>query len=463
MKPPVPRPQAGSWSRTLLPIAAGQAVSLLGSGLSEFAISLWVYQQTRSVTQFAFVLLFRTLPVIALAPLAGVLADRWDRRRLMIVSDTGSALCVLALAALFVTGALQVWQVCLLTALSAGFGSLQAPAYFAAIASLVPQAGLGKVNGWIQLSQGVAEILVPVLAAALLTALPIPGILAIDVATFLVALVTLAGARFPLPAAAGLQVKGDVLGFVIEGLQVLRRRADLKRLLAFQATFAFLSGMLSPLLIPLFTGLTSVQGMGLVLTVAGGGFLLGSLALSLRGGRWSYHATIIVGSGLFGLALIAAGLVPHIAWVGAFAFIAHFIVPWVNGSSQALWLSQVDDSVQGRLQAVRQVVTRGLQPLALILAGLAADRVFEPALAAGGSLAAVVGGLIGVGAGRGAALLVACIGAATALLSLSYGLWREHRPQCEVSQLASEATPAITVAESAKPAHHHGHGRRGAD
>ena len=463
MKPPVPRPQAGSWSRTLLPIAAGQAVSLLGSGLSEFAISLWVYQQTRSITQFAFVLLFRTLPVIALAPLAGVLADRWDRRRLMIVSDTGSALCVLALAALFVTGALQVWQVCLLTALSAGFGALQAPAYFAAIASLVPEQELGRVNGWIQLSQGVAEILVPLLAAALLTALPIPGILVIDVATFLVALATLSGARFPLPATAGLQVKGDALGFFVEGLQVLRRRADLKRLLVFQAAFAFLSGMLSPLLIPLFTGLTSVQGMGLVLTVAGGGFLLGSLLLSLRGGRWSYHATIVVGSGLFGLALIAAGLVPNIAWVGAFAFVAHFIVPWVNGSSQALWQSQVDDSVQGRLQAVRQVVTRGLQPLALIVAGLAADQIFEPALVAGGSLVHSVGGLIGVGPGRGAGLLVACIGAATALLSLSYGLGRGQPPSFSQPRLVSEALRGIAVAESTESAHHQGQGRQAVD
>ncbi len=436
---PVPRPRADSWRRTLLPIAAGQAVSLLGSGLSEFAISLWVYQQTRSVTQFAFVLLFRTLPVIALTPLAGVLADRWDRRRLMILSDSGSALCVLVLAALFMTGALQVWQVCILTALSAGFGALQAPAYFSAIASLVPEDSLGKINGWLQLSQGVAEILVPVLAASLLTALPIPGILAIDVATFCVALTTLSGSRFPRPTAAGPQVAGGTWRFFAEGLQVLGGRSDLKGLLAFQAGFAFLTGMLSPLLIPLFTGLTSVQGMGMVLTVAGGGFLLGSLLMSVRAGAWPYHATIVVGSTLFGVALVVAGLVPHIVWVAAFAFAAHFVVPWVNGSSQALWQSQVSDAVQGRLQAVRQVITRGLQPLGLILAGLAADRVFEPALVVGGSLAGAVGRFVGTGPGRGAGLLVACVGAATALLSLSYGLSRSSVTANEAPH--SEAGP----------------------
>ena len=447
MNAPVPRSPADSWSRTLLPIAAGQAVSLLGSGLSEFAISLWVYQQTRSVTQFAFVLLFRTIPVIALTPLAGILADRWDRRRLMILSDSGSAMCVLVLATLFLSGTLQVWQVCVLTALSAGFGALQAPAYFSAIASLVPEHSLGKVNGWLQLSQGVADILVPVLAASLLTTLPIPGILVIDVATFFVALATLWPARFPRPTAAGPHVAGNAWRFFAEGLKVLGGRADLTRLLAFQAGFAFLTGMLSPLLIPLFTGLTSVQGMGLVLTVAGGGFLLGSLLMSVRGGRWPYHATIVIGSGLFGVALVAAGLVPQVAWVAAFAFAAHFVVPWVNGSSQALWQSQVGDSVQGRLQAVRQVITRGLQPLGLILAGLAADRWFEPALVAGGSLTTLVGRFTGVGPGRGAGLLVACIGAATALLSLTYGLSRGPAP-----------SPEVSPSEGSAPSPHVGHG-----
>ncbi len=412
------QPETRPWGRTVLPVALGQAVSLLGSGLSEFALGLWVYQRTQSVTQFAFVLLFRTLPVIALSPLAGVLADRWDRRRVMILSDTGSALCSLLLAALLLTGQLQVWQVCALTAASAAFGALQTPAYLAAIADLVPVQSLGRVNGWLQVSQATTEILVPFLAASLLSLIELPGILTLDVATFAAALVTLAGARFGMQSAPRAAPPSGGLAFFLDALRYLRGRADLTRLLTFNAAFAFLVGMLSPLLIPLFTGLTSVEGMGLVLTIGGGGFLGGSLLMSARGGLRSYRTTILVGSAVFGLALATAGLVPDIGWVGVGVFVAHFALPFVQGSSQALWQSAIGPEIQGRLQAVRQLVLRGLQPVALILAGLAADRVFEPALMAEAPLARSFGAWVGVGPGRGTAILVACIGAATLAISL---------------------------------------------
>ncbi len=420
----VSKPGAGAWRRVFLRIWAGQTVSLVGSGLSEYALSLWVYQQTQSVTQFAFVLLFRTLPVIVLSPLAGVLADRWERRRVMILSDAGSGLCTILLAGLFATGTLQVWQVCLLTSLSAAFGTLQTPAYLAAITSLVPGEELGRVNGLLQLSQAITEIAVPVLAFSLVGAAQVTGILAIDFTTFLVALTTLWRARLPRTVRANTDAETGTIGFFVEGLRYLRARADLRRLLAFNAIFAFLSGMLAPLLIPLFTGLTSVQGMGLALGVAGGGLLGGSLLMSTRGGLGSARANILIGSALFGLALTGAGLIPHIGAVAICAAAAHFAFPLVLGSSQALWQSAIVLEIQGRLHAVRQLILRGLQPVAMILAGVAADRVFEPALAPGGSVARILGEWIGTGPGRGAALLVACIGAAALALSLASSVTR---------------------------------------
>lgn len=414
----VSRP-ADAWRRVFLRIWAGQTVSLMGSGLSEYALSLWVYQQTHSVTQFAFVLLFRTLPVIVLSLLAGVLADRWERRRVMILSDAGSGLCTILLAGLFATGTLQVWQVCLLTALSAAFGTLQTPAYLAAITSLVPGEELGRVNGLLQLSQAITEIAVPVLAFSLVGALQMTGILAIDFTTFLVAVTTLWRVRLPRQIRSHTTAEPGAIGFFLEGLRYLVARADLRRLLAFNAVFAFLSGMLSPLLIPLFTGLTSVQGMGVALGVAGGGLLGGSVLMSARGGLGSPRANILIGSTLFGIALTGAGLIPNIVAVAACAAAAHFAFPLVLGSSQALWQSAIDLEIQGRLHAVRQLVLRSLQPVAMILAGVAADRIFEPALAPGGGVARILGEWIGTGPGRGAALLVACIGAATLTLSLA--------------------------------------------
>ncbi len=428
---------ATTWRRVFLPIWAGQAVSLMGSGLSEYALSLWVYQQTHSVTQFAFVLLFRSLPVIVLSPLAGVLADRWERRKVMILSDAGSAVCTLVLAYLFTTGALQVWQVCVLTALGASFGTLQAPAYLATISTLAPSQELSRVNGLLQLSQAIADIAVPVLAFSLIGAVQIPGILVIDVATFLVALATLWRVSLPRPTQPTAVQSGGSIAFFLDGLSYLRERADLRRLLAFNAVFAFLAGLLPPLLIPLFTSLTTVQGMGIALGIAGVGLLAGGLLMSARGGLGSPRVNILVGSALFGVALTGAGLIPNIGWVAACAAAAHFTFPLVLGSSQALWQAMIAHDLQGRLHAVRQTVLRGLQPLSLLLAGVVVDRFFEPALAPGGFLGGALGDWVGHGPGRGAALLVACVGIATLALSLATVVTRV---------LPRVATPPMTQA-----------------
>ena len=145
----------------------GQVVSIVGSGLTSFALNLWVFQHTESVTQFALTGLFTVLPTVALSPLAGALADRWDRRWVMVLSDAGAALTTLAVALLFLTGQIAVWHVYLAVAASAVFGAFQWPAYTAATTLLVPKEHLGRANGMMQFGRASAEILSPTLAGAL--------------------------------------------------------------------------------------------------------------------------------------------------------------------------------------------------------------------------------------------------------------------------------------------------------
>src|SRR3989304_7909826 len=115
--------------KTFSLIWLGQLVSIAGSGLSEFALALWVYQRTESVMQFAFVFVFKALPTILISPLAGALIDRWDRRKIMIWGDTGAALSTLAVAALLFLGRLETWHIYLATMISSTFGAFQVPAY----------------------------------------------------------------------------------------------------------------------------------------------------------------------------------------------------------------------------------------------------------------------------------------------------------------------------------------------
>jgi MFS family permease len=132
------------------------------------------------------------LPQILLSPLAGVLVDRYNRRWMMALADSGSALCTIGLAALFLTGRMQVWHIFLTTAASAAFGSLQVPAYSALVASTIASSQLGRANGLLQFGRALADILAPAVAAGLVALIELPGVLLVDLATFGCAVLALA-------------------------------------------------------------------------------------------------------------------------------------------------------------------------------------------------------------------------------------------------------------------------------
>ncbi|MGH2416294.1 MAG: MFS transporter, partial [Microcystaceae cyanobacterium] len=183
--------------RVFIVIWLGQLVSLVGSGLTNFALGVWVYQQTGSATQFALISLFATLPTVVFSPVAGALVDRWNHRWAMILSDTGTSLMTLAIAILLAFGRLEIWHIYLANTISSTFNAFQLPAYSAATTLLVPRQHLGRASGMIQLCQAAARLVSPILAGILLVTIQLQGIILLDFVTFLVALATLMSVRFP--------------------------------------------------------------------------------------------------------------------------------------------------------------------------------------------------------------------------------------------------------------------------
>src|SRR5574337_645236 len=234
-----PNPPSGMRAFTVIWI--GQLVSIVGSGLSEFALGLWVYQRTASVTQFAFVFLFKVLPTLLLSPLAGVLVDRWDRRWTMILSDAGAALSTLTIALLFFMNRLEIWHVYVAAAISSAFGAFQVPAYLAAMSLLVPRKEIGRANGMAQAAQAASEILAPALAGALVVTIQIRGVILIDFATFLFAVLTLLVVRLPqLDHEPGNAIaRSSVLRDMAYGWTYITSRPGLVGLLAFFAIIYF--------------------------------------------------------------------------------------------------------------------------------------------------------------------------------------------------------------------------------
>ncbi len=267
-------------------VSLGEFVSLLGSSLTSFGLGVWAYQNSRSATQFALISLCAVLPGILLAPLAGALVDRWDRRLVMLAADLGAGLTTLAIAGLLLAGRLEVWHIYITAALSAVCGAFQMPAAAASVTLLVPKEKLAQASGLMQLGQAIAQIVAPALAGGLLLVVGLPGILLIDFVTFLAAVGVLAGVRFPAlqRSAEAAAHNGSVIRETIYGWRYILARPGLVAMLALVAATNFSLAVVSALFTPLMLTLTTPDRLGQEMTVGGLGMLAGGVALSVWGG-----------------------------------------------------------------------------------------------------------------------------------------------------------------------------------
>jgi len=431
--------------RSFLFIWFGQLISLTGSGLTGFALGVWVFLRTGSVTQFALISLFTSLPGIMFSPIAGALVDRWDRRRAMILSDAGAGLCTLTIAFLLLEGRLEVWHIYIMMAISSTFSAFQWPAYSAATTLLVPKEHFGRASGMVQISEAVAQIASPVLAGALMGIIQVQGVILLDFASFLFAVFTLLVVRVPHPVstAEGKAGQGSLLSEATYGWMYIKARPGLLGLLLFFAMTNFATGIIQVLFTPLVLSFTSTSVLGLLLSIGGLGFLAGSLTMSIWGGPSRRIYGILASNLLMGVALFAAGFPPR-AWIlGGAAFLVFYSLPITNGCSQAIWQVKTAPDVQGRVFSVRRMIAWSSLPFAYLVAGPLADLVFEPLLSEGGLLAANVGQVIGVGAGRGIGLLYIILGLLILLATLMAYLYpRLRQVEIELPDSIDDRAPS---------------------
>ena len=398
--------------RDFLLVWLAQLVSLMGSHLTGFGLGVWFYQRTGSVTVYGTLALASVLPQLLATPLAGVVADRWDRRLALIVGHAGGGLCSLVIVALARADKLSLATTLPPVALSSAFHALLVPTFSASITLLVPTAKLGQANGLVQLGAALSQIIAPAAAGALLGRIGLGGILAMDVGTFLFAVAVLAGVRIPRPPAseAGRGARGSMWREAAYGWRCLRERPALIGLTAFLGVVNFNLGMVQLLVTPLVLGFASAQVLGTVLTTAGLGMLAGGGVMVLWGGPERRIRGMLALVLLQGLLMFLGGARAEVVPVAAAAFGILFAVPLLVGASQTLWQRKVPADVQGRVFAIKTTVSGAAMPLAFLIGGPLADRVFEPWMRRDGALAPLLGGFIGVGPGRGVALLFFLLG-----------------------------------------------------
>lgn len=436
--------------RAFLALWLGQVVSQLGSGLTGFALGVWVYQRTGSVTRFALIAFFSSLPGILLSPLAGALVDRWNRRRTLILSDCLAAVTSAVLLVLLwdeSRNLLEIWHIYALTALASVAAALQWPAFTAATTLLVPRQQYGRASGLSQMGMALSQIVSPFLGALMLQWVQMRGILIVDLATFGVAVLTLLLVRFREPARVPESgARRSLWRESAMGWTYLRERPGLLGLLLVFAATNFTVGMLQALLSPLILSFASSTALGSVLSIAGFGMLAGTLVMSTWGGPGRKIDAIFAGLLLQGLILLIGGWRPSVALVATAAFVFLFVSPIINGCSQAIWQAKVPLELQGRVFSLRRMVAWSSLPAAYFLAGPLADRVFEPMFMPGGALAGSVGAVIGVGAGRGIGFLFVLLGVlVVAGLAVAWTFPRLRRVEEELPDALSGEAPAGSV------------------
>ena len=368
------------WKPRFFTIFAGQALSLFGSSLVQFALVWYLTRQTGSATILATATLVAMLTQILLGPFAGALIDRWDRRLVMITADGGIALATLGLALLFYLGKVQIWHIYVVLLLRSTGGAFHWPAMSASTSLMVPSNQLSRVAGMQQTLMGLVSIVAPPTGALVISVLPTEGVLSIDILTAIIAIIPLIFISIPRPeiekTAAG-QENNSYLEEVKEGFRYVAAWPGLLVLILVASFLNFLLtpiSALTPLLVTKFFQKGALE-LGLTDSFWGIGMILGGVVLSAWGGFKKRIITSLLGIIGLGFGVILIGLAPMDKFWIALAGMAltGFMNPITNGPLQAVLQTTVKPGMQGRVMSLLNSAATAMSPISLALAGPVSD------------------------------------------------------------------------------------------
>ena len=389
--------------RAFFIIWTGQAFSLLGSNLVQFALVWWLTASTGSATVLATATMVAILPGIVIGPFAGTLVDRWSRRWVMVVADGMIALTTLWAVFLAWNGQLQTWHVYVIMFIRATAGGFHWPAMQASTSLMVPERLLSRVAGLNQTLYGLMQIAAPALGALLLSVSALPVILMIDVVTAAMAITPLLFIDVPQPPRqqpqAGAVAKPSVVADLISGVRYVLKWPGLLMLMAMAMVINFVVNpafsLMPILVIRNFNG--GVGHLGALESALGVGMVLGGLVLSAWGGFHRRLLTSLVGLIGMGLGVLVMGLTPPTAFVAAVGaiFLVGFMNPIVNGPVFAVMQATVAPEMQGRVFTLLQSAASAMSPLSLAVAGPVSDAIGVQAWYIVGGLVCVLMGIGG--------------------------------------------------------------------
>lgn len=389
-----------------------QSLSQLGSSLTGYALTLWLYEQTGSALSTAALTICSYAPYVLMSIFAGALTDRFDKKRLMLLCDSFAAVCTVVTLVLYRAGTLAVWHLYLLNVLSGLMNTVQQPASSVAMTLIIPPEDYQKTSGLRSLSRSLISIMNPLIATALYSFAGLELVIAVDLGSFVIAfLALLLLVRIPRQAN---QSSESVLKLAKGGLVFLKRNPMILTLILFMAGINLIASAVDATLpgyvLPNPRGGTQV--LGYVTSCSGVAMIFGSLLVSVLP-KPKNRVRVVYLTMLFSMGtanfLFAFSRNPWVWYAGQ--IVGWILVPVMDANLDVVMRTAIPVELQGRVYACRNTFQFFTIPIGLFLGGFLVDQVCEPVMAAHGA-SPVLAALFGSGKGSGAAMVMGILGVA---------------------------------------------------
>lgn len=392
-----------------------QFVSTLGTAMTNFALIVWVYGQEGTASSIALLSVCSLVPSILFSFVAGAIADRWDKKLTMLVTDAFAALGTVAVLMLYLSSALQIWHLYIINFLLSFMNAFQGPASYVATSLLVPKDQYVRVSGLQAFSGSIVTILAPALGSALLAFGGLKTVLIIDLVTFSFAFsILMLFIKIPALERHAEEVKESFLKSCLAGVRFLKEHQALLRIILFFAFINFIAKMggygMMPALILSRTANDQVA-LGMVQAAVGTGMLIGSVLVTLMRPAKSRVGVIFFACGIsFLLGDVGQSLAHTLPlWMIA-AFASNVPMAFLNANLTAVMRSNVPIEMQGRVFSARDTIQFSTIPAGLFLGGVLADYVFEPFMNAASPIQNALSLFFGMGKGSGIAIMFFIVG-----------------------------------------------------
>lgn len=408
----------------------GELISSIGSGMTAFALSVYVYKKTGSVSYVSLITLLSFMPSIVLSPIGGLLADRYDRRLLMIIGDLFSGLGLVYILWSIQAGEKSIVPIFVGITFSSIFTSLLEPSYRATLTDILEEENYAKASGLIQVAGSAKYLISPVIAGMILSVADIRVILLLDILTFITTCLMIFLVRKSMNSETQ-NYKKDSFKGLLEGLFIIKENRGVYFLVIIMFFVCFFMGFIQILIRPMILALSSVKTAGIMESLCAVGLLIGSLWIGIAGIKKNYSKILAVACFFCGIFMSMTGVNENLNIIGISTFLFFSTLPFMNSCADVLVRVSIPNELQGRVWGLISLITQMGTVAAYIISGIMADYIFEPMFNKNGLLVKNIGIIIGTGKGRGIGFMLILSG--MGMLIMAIIIWK-NREIREVSE-----------------------------